>query len=66
MAKKTGGLFLGVGLLGMVAVFLSDLFIKGEPRVTLGPKSAPVLGIALLIAVAGIVLLSREESGPEQ
>jgi hypothetical protein len=56
---KTAGILLILAGLGAgVAVYMYDIAVKHEPSITLGPRSGPALGIAVLVLVVGIILVA--------
>jgi hypothetical protein len=54
--KTAGVLLILAGLGASVAIYMYDIAIKHEPSVTLGPRSGPALGAAVLILIVGIIL----------
>ena len=62
--KTAGILMILAGLGAAVGVYMYDLAVKHEASVTLGPRSGPALGVALLVLIAGIVLLAANGKKP--
>ena len=62
--KNSGILLIVLGLVGAAFIYLYDLVVKHEPVVTLGPRSGPALGIAVLLVIAGIILVATNKSSP--
>ena len=56
--KIAGVLLILAGIAVSIFVYLYDIVIKHEPSVTLGPRSGPALGIAVLILIIGIILIA--------
>lgn len=56
--KISGIILIILGIVGAVFIYLYDLIIKHEPTVTLGPRSGPALGVAILVLIIGIILLA--------
>lgn len=63
--KKAGLILALIGIVSGIFIYYYDLIVKGEQRVTLGPRSGPLLGLAVLAAVVGVtaMIVSAGSSG---
>ncbi len=62
--KISGALLIILGFVGAGFIYLYDLVVKHEPVVTLGPRSGPAMGIAVLLVIAGIIMVAVSKPSP--
>jgi len=56
--KIAGIVCIVLAIAAALFIYSYDLIIKHEPHVTLGPRPGPALGVAILILITGIILVS--------
>jgi len=56
--KAVGILMILAGVGSAAAIYMYDIAVKHEVSVTLGPRSGPALGVAVLVLIAGIILVA--------
>ena len=52
---RTGAVLIGVGVVAIAAALSAD-YIKGEPAMTLGPKSIAALIVGAVLLIVGIAM----------